>query len=695
MSGLIITDKTVSSFQSIIWRLLGMMILLAGSTGTAQTWPLDLQMPQVLEPDDSSGITITADQSINRAVFKSTDSVIYEQNDSLRYFRQLVFYKLKYDGQFRMSNQELDFSGSTLFKQTLVPWLRIGMDWSPHATYSSDTLGGFMQGAFDVGPSVLIKPIPFPLRLKGGFSGRIWNELIPVNPLNTSYADFSTDRGFFGALEYGSTQAPLFIGTGLWGSLQAYGRHTGRANLAWARAGLLYGTEVFAGDSILLAVADTVSSGNDASLRQAGGSVRYVADPENTTHSLRVAGAFKGASLFFVKPTLGYAYALSSRAYPAVYKNYLDEMNSSHTVCGALATDSSITIQYAGTFTAKGEQKNALFLSPVGERLTAFNAESLQVNLNDCDQFSIATEHHIALFSPESLGISYDFILKRNSKTYPRFYSTIIDTIRNILDTTRNVNDYDWIMQSHRLTVVPLKLPICIVSMYGGYQLSNSSYLRKELSKDNSIDRTFRLGGSLTVIPLQPLQVGIKVDAEARTTEFSFPYAYWYDGSIDDDYPPMSRVLNFSLSAQWQVLPVCTLKGQWAELYWDEGTWVGKQYLDDRRYTAQTRSQMNEYYALDKKWLTSSLDFSLVWVLGDYNTIEIGSQAQDVYYRVWSDSLKIFDINSLGSGYVLMPYVSGNFYVTDKLSAQLKIKRYIDTIADDYWDLLLLCSIAL
>ena len=66
--------------------------------------------------------------------------------------------------------------------------------------------------------------------------------------------------------------------------------------------------------------------------------------------------------------------------------------------------------------------------------------------------------------------------------------------------------------------------------------------------------------------------------------------------------------------------------------------------------------------------------------------IRVGSMFQDIYFREYDLEKRFYDTQLTSVGYVMAPFLRVKLYLGEKTELAYFMRRYIDTIADDYWD---------
>jgi hypothetical protein len=132
---------------------------------------------------------------------------------------------------------------------------------------------------------------------------------------------------------------------------------------------------------------------------------------------------------------------------------------------------------------------------------------------------------------------------------------------------------------------------------------------------------------------------------------------------------------------------------EWPEHYQDEGAWYGRESIDTTILTTDSaRALFTPYYGILRKQWNHRLALTLGDTVDKPLQGQCGVSIERIVRTKYNVLQSVFIPDNQGTKYVIVPYVAFNSKVGDHFSILLKLKRYIDTIDDDYWDFTLLFS---
>jgi hypothetical protein len=652
-------------------------------------WPQELKVSQdtTKTPPDTNFTTFISGQRQYMTTFDNADTLKIIHNDSLRETRQLVSYWLERNDLFDSRKQFFDLSGAVIKKNFLLPGISLGVDWTPILLLNSQETSQEALASIDVGPLLRFNPFHVPVTLRGGASGKIENDSFPTERIGSLRADdFGKDHGFYGAFAIGNGNAPmphvpLFI------NAQGYGRSMKMSHLFSGIGQALFFSDLPTGDSISLLYTDSLINGSDALMGQEGinGKSYFLNAPDRIERSYEIKGGIKGKYRFHLQPSLVYSFSRYSLMYPSTNaaslerSNLGDRRNTNQSVAMMLSNDPSFFINYSGGLRVDWENEEKLFADKIdlANPVDSVNIDTFKVKLNDYAGYRATMDHTLSIQSKSGRGLQYSFNVSRYSKTFPNYY-------HQGADTTRNNNDQDWIVQSHHLDITPLSGEKGSLTVSGAYSTNLRYYLKAAESANNSVDYIYNLGISTTVKTSDNFNLLYSVSAATKRTEYEFPAQY---ARVSDIPPYYSRGITSDLTLNRKIARSLFLKAEWLEHYQDEGAW----YMDliDQKPDS-TLTLFNSYYGILRKQWNHRIDLSISDTVEKQLLWQCGISVERIVRNKFEAYQSIFLPDNQGTKYIIVPFLMFNSKVGDHFSMALKVKRYIDTIDDDYWDFTLL-----
>jgi hypothetical protein len=295
------------------------------------------------------------------------------------------------------------------------------------------------------------------------------------------------------------------------------------------------------------------------------------------------------------------------------------------------------------------------------------NIDSLNVKINDYNGYKAVMDHGLSVVLPGGTGFQYTFSISRYAQTYPLYYLLGQDTVRNY-------DDNDWIVQDHHLdaTVFSHKSEKIILS--GEYSSNLRYYLKSQRSADNATDELYRAGISLMGDLAKKVRLEEDAQMEAKQTTYEFPIVQ----ARSQNYSSYSRRFTSKLGMSWNYSNKDTLRALWSEIYSDQGYWYNSAYNDTTPVTP------GNYYAILSKTWNHSLTLEISRSLREYLTLTMGSSLQNIYELGFKS--RGYVPNRAMIKFVTAPFIKLTSTMNEHLRVNISLRRYIDTIADDYWD---------
>jgi hypothetical protein len=670
---------------------LGVLLCLGAGASYCQVnqWPPDLKVfrDTALTVPESSAVTFVSGQRQYLNTFDNADTLRINQNDSLHAFRQLAAYSLEKNELFGSRKQYFDLSGTALKKNVLFPGMSLGVDWTPIFLLNSQDASQGALGSLDAGPVARFTLLQVPITLRGGVSGKIENDSLPMENFRSMHADdFGQDHGYYGAFDLGRGDVPigripLFI------NAQGYFRSMKTYSLLSGTARALFYKDLPTGDTLSVLYTDSLINGSDALMGEEGiyGKSFYLNVPDRIERSYEIKGGIKGKYRFSFQPAFVYSFSRYSLMYPSLnavstqQPNLGDRRNTDQSVAFLLGSDPSFYINYSGGLRVDWEREEKLFGSAINMSGPAdsSNLDTLKVKLNDYTGYTAAMDHTLSVQSKSGRGVVYSFDISRYSKTFSNTY--------NYQDSIyRNYNDQDWIVQSHHLDITPLAGDNGKFTVSGTYSTNLRYYLKAQESAYNSVDYIYTLGMSATVKTSETFNLHYGLSGTAKRTEYEFPVQYAQVSTIPPYY---SRGITSDLTLNFKIAKSFFLCVELPEHYQDEGAW----YTDTiSQKTDSTREAVASFYGIQRKQWNYRTELTVGDTAQKHVRWQCGSSFERIIRTKFDADRNAFVPDLQGTKYVIVPFVAVNAKVGDNCSILLKLKRYIDTIDNDYWDFTLL-----
>jgi hypothetical protein len=635
-------------------------------------WPECLVLPEGEKPGDTARLSFGSQQVHFRSSFESRDTLKWVRMDSTSRLLQQVRYELERHAA--EQRQVIDLTGRYL---RLQPWhlpLNAGIEWTPYAVLSErDSTVAGLSGTVDIGPVVAARVFGVPTELRGGFSAWGWNDNLTIGNehIDALYDSSHGAPGYYGGFLLGGSErltphVPLYM------SLSAFGRSVAHAGEAEGSAVVQYGQGVPSGDSLFVYMTDTVADGRHASFSDAAdGKTRYLDAPWRIANSLVAGAGLKGAARLHLVPSLAYTFTQALVTYPDEPNMLSDRMNSRHSLCGFLETDSAFAIHYRAGLRFEFGAEDNLFRAHLSDTLTANNRDSLATKNQDHDATGAAMEHRLAIpFGNNGMGVWYNYVIDRKSETYT-------NPIR--VDTVRNYKDNDRQFQSHDagFTLVDNRRWTGALSYTFTRQVLN--YVNRRWSAQNGTDRTHLLQLKLSYHQDSTFQLSEVVGAEVNAAEWQYPLVHQGQAGA----PAFRRTFTSVLSGTWWFIEQLGVRARWDESYWDQGKWYGDAYFST--VDGHDTLRLN-YYAIDRKSTQYDLSLAILAKPLEGMAFEARATFGDIYDRVFSDSTRSYIIRDNGIGYVLKPFFGFQWRLGAGLVAAAGIERYLNLKRDQHGD---------
>ena len=652
-------------------------------------WPVELRLSRdtARTAPDSTRTAFISGQRQFMNTFDNVDTFTINQNDSLHEARQLMAYWLERNDLVDLRKQSFDASGDALKKNVFLPGLSMGLDWTPIFILNTQEKSQGALGSLDIGPVARFDLFEVPITVRGGASGKIENDSLPVESFRSMHEnDFNRDRGYYGAFEIGKNNIslpylPLFI------NAQGYGRSLKSSHLFSGIGQALYFSDLPTGDSVSLLYTDSLVNGSEALMGEEGtsGKSYFLNVPDRIERSYEIKGGIKGKYRFSLQPAFIYSFSRYSLMYPSTNvssperPNLGDRRNTNQSVALMLSNDPSFYINYSGGLRVDWENEEKLFGDKIDLTKPADSSDldTFKVKLNDYSGYKATMDHTLSIQSKSGRGLQYAFNISRYSKTFSNYFS-YQDSLY------RNYNDQDWIVQSHHLDITPLSADKGKLTFSGAYSTNLRYYLKAEESVNNSTDYIYNLGISTTAKKSENLNMLYSISAVTKRTEYEFPAQY---AQISNIPPYYSRGITSDLTLNWKMVRSVWLKTEWTEHYEDAGAWYSDTISPK---TDSTQAVFSSFYGiLRKQWnhkilltVCDTVDRPLQW--------QCGTSIERIIRNKFEASQRMFFPDYQGTKYVIVPFLALNSKVGEHFSILLKLKRYIDTVDDDYWDFTLL-----
>jgi hypothetical protein len=649
--------------------------------------PVDLQTPaQDKEtPSDSIKTIFVSRQDFIINKFTSSDSCVVERSAGAVTVNQSALYDLDYNTAALSRNEYMDMSGSVVKKGVIYKGISLGLDWTPVAILNSSATKKAFLGSLDIGPVVGMNYFNVPLKLRTGFAAKKWNDSLSINGLSLNEfknGSLNSDNGYYGAFEMGNFNSVLPF-MPIHASVNGYGRNMGTSKSIAGVGSFLYAGGLVSGDSVLLSYNDSLVNGRDASLSEAGdGKSRYIQNSRRVERSYTMSGSLKGKRRFFLAPDIAYSYSGYSMALPSSSTLTSDRSHRDNALTMALASDSLPHINYSGSLRIDWEKEEKLGGKNIDMVMNgdSLHNDSMLVKIHDYNGYRAKMAHAVSMYSRKGMGFKYIFEISRYSQTYPLQYTDENDSV------IRDHSDNDWIVQNHQIdaTVFACKKVKIITS--GEYTSNLRFYLDSTRSVNNVTDHSYKTGVSVFFDPVADVSIEENSFAEAKKTDFEYPELQ----AENQNYPPYSRRFTSRLGLNWNCSSKLTLRCDWNEIYSDQGYWYDSEYSSDTTDTVSVN--VKKYYAIVTKTWEHDITASAKYSFGNNLMLEAGSTLKNIYETDYKN--KKYTPNDDMIKYIVIPYINVCSAMNEHLKVNFKLRRYIDTIADDYWDFSFLFSVS-
>ncbi len=633
--------------------------------GQGNDWPdafliADIDEENVVRPTEFS-----TEQTLYSKTFSSRNKGFLHFQKGRYTLSQRLVYSLERDDWLGSMNHFSDMSGKAT-RRTDGFFEYLGLEWMPLTSFHSQADGNVFQTLIDMGPVIHFSPLGIPVKAHGGLSAIAWNKQLPTfKQLVTS--NLNDTLGLYGGLDIGKNGHRLGI-LPLYFNGSIHGRAVEGAREITGHAGLLFAVQMQSGDSLFAFVGDTISDGNDAFLSQGfsewGG---YVNNPRTVENSLHFLTGVKGIQRNGLSPSFHYSFSEYSLRYPSDPKLLNDVRHRTHGLTLAIESNRLFTVDYRGDLFFSWEEDDKLY----NEDYIDEGAQRV-VDIRDYDVFAAEMNHNVSKKFQNGLGLNYALHLSRYLREYPIFYVSGSDTLQSD-------DDYDEVVRKHELTFTVLPLKKVNVDLVGKYA-QNFLYLLKAKQSDRSyLDRQYEMGVHSLIKPSDELIIEEKITAAVDQREFKFKLN-------NGRFPEYSRSIYSDFSVNWMISESWTLKGQWTSSYWDNGYWDASVYRD----TIIDTLPRKDFYAIQYKSTDQTLLISSELKVNDHFLLVGGCEFRDVYFREFKNGEYLN--NDLGAGYYAGPFVRVNVvipkpaYLGNILTLKGHIRRSIDDIANDFWD---------
>ncbi len=686
-----ITMKRISG--AVMFCLLSAPVVFA----QVDQWPFDLSpSPDDRIELDSGGITFVSQQALYMNTITNSDSLWLLRKGRSYDIYQSLYYRYEKNNLFESRKQYLDLSGSVLKKRVVFPWMSMGIDWTPMLLLNSSRVNHALSSSLDLGPVVRAGILSVPIVVRGGLAGKLQNDRFSISDFNiVNSPDMRHDQGVFGAFEVGDTNTPVYS-LPIYLSIKGYGRILETSKMITGIGSALFYKPLLSGDTVSILYADSIINGSGVVLGDEGaqGKSFFLDIPQSIVRSSQVKAGIKGKYRLLLQPAFIYSYSQHSIEYPSEEPflrqlNALgDRENRVQSINMMLKSDSSIAVHYSGGLRIDLEREEKLFNQSINMPRTAdsSNRDTLNVKLNDYNGFRAIMSQAFSLFNANGVGFEYSFNIARYLKTYPNSYFEIRDTARHNYDTVKSNDDKDWIVQSHHIGVTPLCSKKGKITVMGEYSTNLNYYLKGAKSANNSIDYIYLIGVSSFFKPLQGLKGEAEIVADAKRTEYVFPEDYLKLGFLPPSY---SREITSRLGFTREGHGFDSIKTAWGEHYEDDGYWYGTISVDDS-VKSDSSNARSAFYGIERKqWRHGGSLIASKLIAGSVLS-ELGTSVDYIYQKKYSMLQREFVIDTAQTRWVLVPFLTMESKLNKYFTLKLKIKRYIDTVKDDYWDFAIL-----
>jgi hypothetical protein len=663
--------------------------------GQVNLWPIDLQLPDTNSVDrsDSNDISLLSQRALYMNAVTAGDSFVIKQSSRTHVFQMLDYYRLEKNDLFQSKKQYFDLSGILLKKNVLFHWLSVGIDWMPVVLLNSNRNNQALLGSLDGGPAIHSDFLSIPITVRGGAAGKLQNDSFALNDPKQAWSNHAVrDKGFYGAFDVGSENIPL-SGLPLLINAKGFGRSLQSSHLLSGMGSALFCRDLPSGDTLSLLYADSVMNGGGAMLGDEGaqGKSFFVDIPQSMTRSYQMKGGIHGKYRLHLQPALFLSYARHSIEYPTDNGNPLlhtelaDRRNSVQSVNALLNSDPSYLVNYSGGLRVDLEKEEKLFQNDINFTRVAgpSNRDSFNVKLNDYNGYRATMTHIVSAHARGGAGIDYSYTVARYLKTYPHNYFLFHDTTpAGELDTIRNDDDKDWIVQNHIVELTPLSKQWGEVVAHGEYSTNLSYFLKRRKSANNSVDYIYKLGLRSFFLPLSNVKIEHKIESDVKRTVYVFPEDYAKLGFLPPSY---SREISMELSLRWHNQRFPDYMLEWNEHYEDDGYWYGKESVSD-----SLTASFSPYYGIERIQWRHSCTFNISDTIVRLVWYEAGSSVEYINQKKFDAPSRLYVRDDNQTRYIFGPYVIIESVINPFFKLKTRIKRNIDTVKDSYWDFTLM-----
>jgi hypothetical protein len=239
-------------------------------------------------------------------------------------------------------------------------------------------------------------------------------------------------------------------------------------------------------------------------------------------------------------------------------------------------------------------------------------------------------------------------------------------------------------VQSHHLDITPLSGDKGKFTVSGTYSTNLRYYLKAQESAFNSVDYIYTLGMSAMVKTSETFNLHYGLSGTAKRTEYEFPVQH-AQASTDPSY--YSRGITSDLTLNFKIAKALFLCVELPEHYQDDGAW----YTDTvSKKTDSTQEAVTSFYGIQRKQWNYRTELTIGDTAQKHVRWQCGSSFERIIRTKFDADSNVFVPDLQGTKYVIVPFVALSAKVGDNCSILLKLKRYIDTVYDDYWDFMLL-----
>lgn len=640
-------------------------ILYGLSFSQSYIWPdyFTIPAPDQDSLSDTNSCKFTDEISVFEQFQNRTKAEYRKENGDYAFVQSADYYLTRFSSQ--SLNQYINLSGGMLRKG--LPFNgALGLDWTPVAFLNRRDSGSSIQSMLDLGPAVKFDMLGLPFKVRGGISGKAWNDNIYGSILNVQLNKYSGDPGFYGECDLGNPFQKLW-GMPLVIDLNAFGRSMSGVGLGIMKGTALYAYDPGSGDSLFFCLGDSLSNGKEVYMAGVEGKPLYTETPWRICHSFSFAGALRGKKRFSLVPAVIYNYKIHSISYPSQVVSMDDEKITDNSLQLQIASEDLPVISYQGGLSFTWENENVLFGKHFGRIADSSNANLLSINQGDNLSLITAGDLEVDVRLPKDFLIKYNLHAFKDSKHYPFWYIESGDTITN-------PNENDRVEITNHLGIVYGHTEICTLETYGEYSRLNHYYYKKERSGESFNTDGYLLGLNAKV-KLSRISVAELIEAEAEKNDYKFKEVHMNPF----DPPPYSRKITSTLIGTLNCNEKLQFTGKWVETYNDNGKWYGKAYVD----SLESGKNFKEFYAIENKVIDYSLEFYMNLNLKNFQ-VSFGNAFRDIFQRSYDWRINDYEIVNMGNGYIIKPsLVCG--YNNEHFQLNGKVERMIDTFDKNKW----------